>query len=93
MATMLHISAECNRKAAIIESIRAESSPAEIIRFFGYPISAVHDVVTRYNASEDSEDGAAKLAKETHSRERTSRATTVVVEEGTALILEDAVNL
>lgn len=88
MAAMLHTSAEYNRRAAIIESIRAGRSPTEIIRFFGYPRSTVYDVVARYNASEESGEGSTNPARKTHARERVSR-TAAVVEKAQALILED----
>jgi len=35
---------EYNSRAAIIEGLRAGRSPTEIIRFFGYPKSTVHDL-------------------------------------------------
>lgn len=85
---MLHTSAEYNRRAAIIESVRAGRTPAEIIRFFGYARSTVYDVVARYNASEESKEGSANPARKTHSRERTSRPAEVV-ERAHELILED----
>ncbi|KYN12210.1 hypothetical protein ALC57_15607 [Trachymyrmex cornetzi] len=49
---MLKPSAEYNRRAAIIESIRAGRSATEIIRFFGYPRSTVNDVFAKYHESE-----------------------------------------
>ena len=52
MAAMLKSSAEYNRRAAIIEGLRAELSAMEIIRFFGYPRSIVYDVVAKYTALE-----------------------------------------
>ncbi|KYN09101.1 hypothetical protein ALC57_18788 [Trachymyrmex cornetzi] len=55
MAAMLKPSAEYNRRAAIIEGLRAGRSATEIIRFFGYPRSTVYDVVAKYTAfNEDS---------------------------------------
>ena len=59
IAEMIRTSAEYNRRAAIIESLRAGRSATEIIRFFGYPRSTVYDVVAKYNASEKSEEGSA----------------------------------
>ena len=41
MAAMLKPSTEYNRRAAIIEGLRAGRSATEIIRFFGYPRSIV----------------------------------------------------
>ncbi|EGI62987.1 hypothetical protein G5I_08617 [Acromyrmex echinatior] len=52
MAAMLKPSAEINRRAAIIEGLRAGHSAMEIIRFFGYSKSTVYDVVARYTALE-----------------------------------------
>jgi len=46
MAAMLKPSAEYNRRAAIIEGLRAGCSAMEIIRFFGYSKLTVYDVVT-----------------------------------------------
>ncbi|KYM85199.1 hypothetical protein ALC53_04988, partial [Atta colombica] len=45
-----------NRRVAIIESLRAEHSAMEIIRFFRYPRSTVYDVVAKYTALEQSKD-------------------------------------
>jgi len=47
--TVLKPSAEYNQRlySTIIEDLRAGCSTTEIIRFFGYPISTVHDV-TKY---------------------------------------------
>ncbi|KYM94846.1 hypothetical protein ALC62_14441 [Cyphomyrmex costatus] len=45
MAAMLKPSAEYNRRATIIEGLRAGRSATEIIRFFEYPRSTVYDVV------------------------------------------------
>ncbi|VDO61967.1 unnamed protein product [Heligmosomoides polygyrus] len=88
MVSMLHTSVEGNRRAAIIENICTGCSPAEIIRFFGYPRSTACDVVVRYNASEESEEGSANPARKTRSRESVSR-TAAVVEKAQELILED----
>ncbi|CAH2005543.1 unnamed protein product [Acanthoscelides obtectus] len=87
---MLRTSAEYNRRDAIIESIRAGRSPTEIIRFFRYPISTVYDIVSKYNASEESRESSSNPARKTHSRERRSR-TPAVVEKAQALISEDPV--
>jgi len=45
IAAMLKPSAEYNRRAAIIEGLRAGRSATEIILFFGYPKSTVYDVI------------------------------------------------
>ena len=49
MAAMLKPSAEYNRRAAIIEGLRAGRSATKIIRFFEYPRSTIYDVVAKYN--------------------------------------------
>jgi len=85
---MLRTSAEYNRRAAIIESLRAGRSATEIIRFFGYPRSTVYGIMAKYNASEKSGEGSANPARKTHLRERVSR-TAAVVEKAQALISED----
>jgi len=43
---------EYNRRAAIIEGLRAERLSTEIIQFFEYPRSTVYDVVAKYSVSE-----------------------------------------
>jgi len=45
---------EYNRRAAIIEGLRAGRSSTEIIWFFGYPRLTTYDVVAKYSASEQS---------------------------------------
>ena len=52
MAVMLKPSAKYNRRAAIIEGLRAGRSATKIIPFFRYPRSTVYDVVTKYTALE-----------------------------------------
>lgn len=60
-----NIMAEYNRRAAIIEGIRAGRLPAKIIRFFGYPRPTSYDVVARYNTSEETGEGSANPARKT----------------------------
>jgi len=79
---------EYNRRAAIIEGLRAGRSLTEIIRFFGYPRSTVCDVVTKYSASEQSNESSSTPARESHSKERVAR-TPAVVERIQALISEE----
>jgi len=79
---------EYNWRAAIIEGLRAGRSPTEIIRSFGYPRSTVYDVVTKYSASEQSNESSSTPARKSHSKERTTR-TLAVVERIQALISED----
>ena len=47
-------------EAAIIESLRAARSVTEIIRFFGYPRSTVHDVVVKYTALKQFNEGSSE---------------------------------
>jgi len=79
---------EYNRRATIIEGLRTERSPTEIIGFFWYPRSTVYDVVAKYSASEQSNESSSTPARKSHSKERTAR-TPVVVERTQALISED----
>jgi len=79
---------EYNRRAAIIEGLRAGRSPTEIIRSFGYPRSTVYDVVAKYSASEQSNKSFSTPARKSHSKERTAR-TSAVVEKTQTLISED----
>jgi len=59
--------AEYNRRAAIIEDLCAERSATEI-RFFGYLRST--DVVAKYMALEQSNEGSSMPARKSHSKER-----------------------
>jgi len=52
----------------IIESLRAERSATEIIRFFGYPRSPVYDVVAKYTALEQSNEDSSMPARKSHSK-------------------------
>jgi len=88
MAAMLKPSAEYNRRAAIIEGLRAGRSAMEIIRFFGYPRSTVYDVVAKYTALEKSNEGSSTPARKSHSKERTAR-TPAIIERAQALISDD----
>lgn len=45
---------ECNKRAAIVESVRVGCSATGIIRFFGYPRSIVYDVA-KENESDKSD--------------------------------------
>jgi len=73
MATMLKPSAEYNRRATIIEGLRAECSATEIIRFFGYPRSTVYDIVAKYTVLEQSNESSSMPARKSHSKERTAK--------------------
>jgi len=85
MAAMLKPSAEYNRKAAII---RGRRSATEVIRFFGYPRSTVYDIVAKYTALEQFNEGFNMPARKNHSKERTARIP-AVVERAQALISDD----
>lgn len=85
---MLKPSTEYNRRAAIIESVRAGRSVTEIIRFFGYPRSTVYDVVARFNESVNSNEGSATPARKSHLKESVVR-TPDIVHRAQELIFED----
>lgn len=65
MAESFRSTSEYNRRAAVIESVRAGKTPSEIIKFFGYPRSTVYDIVQRYAVSEESEVDACTAARYT----------------------------
>ena len=70
MTAMLKRSAaaEYNRRAAIIQDLYAGYSATEIIQFFGYPRSTVYDIVAKYIASEQSNEGSSMPARKSHSK-------------------------
>lgn len=78
MAELVKSSAEYNRRAAIIESLRAGRTPVEIIQFFGYPRSTVYDVAKRYAASEESEEGSSTPARKMQVREKSTRTPEII---------------
>ena len=78
MAAMLKPSAEYNRRAVIIEGLRAGSSVIEIIRFFAYPRSTIYDVMAKYTALEQSNENSSMLARKSHSKERTAKTSAVI---------------
>jgi len=65
MAAMLKPSAEYNRRALIIEGLRAERSTMEIIQFFGYPRSTIYDVVIKYTLEQSNEDSVCQRGRVT----------------------------
>jgi len=75
-----------NRRAAIIEGLRARRSATEIIRFCGYLWSTVYDA--KYMALKQSNEGSSMPARKSHSKECTAR-TPGVVERVQALISDD----
>ncbi|XP_018364731.1 PREDICTED: uncharacterized protein LOC108762295, partial [Trachymyrmex cornetzi] len=85
---MLKPSAEYNRRAAIIESVRAGRSATEIIRFFGYPRSTVYDVIAKYHESEKPNEGSATPVRKIHSNERVVM-TPDIIQWAQELIFED----
>ncbi|XP_011863807.1 PREDICTED: uncharacterized protein LOC105559817 [Vollenhovia emeryi] len=88
MAELVKQSVEYNRRAAIIESLRAERTPAEIIKFFGYPRSTVYDVAKRYTVSEESEKDSSSPARKIQVREKSTR-TPELIRRVQDMILED----
>lgn len=78
VALMLHSSAEYNRRAATMKRIRAGRSPAEMIRFSGYPRLTVHDVMARNNAPEEFEEASTNPARKACLWERVSITAAVV---------------
>ena len=49
---------EYNRRAAIIKDFRTGRSVTEIIRFFGYPKSTIYNVMAKYTALKQSNEGS-----------------------------------
>ena len=78
MAAMLKPSAEYNRRAAIIKDFRAGRSATEIIRFFRYPRSTIYNVVAKYTALKQSNEGSSMPAKKSHSKERIARTPAII---------------
>lgn len=66
------MNAEYNRRAAIIEGLRAGRSPTDIIKFFGYPRSTVYDIAQKYSAlqasGEDPNNPARKICSKKESQ-------------------------
>lgn len=54
---------EYNRTTAINEDLRVGRSSTEIVRFFGYSRSTVHDIAGKYTALEKSEESFANSVK------------------------------
>lgn len=88
MSEQIRSSAEYNRRAAIIEGLRAGRSQTEIIRFFGYPRSTVYDVAAKYFDSEMTEMGSANPTRKSHSKEKSVR-TPAMIQRAQELIYED----
>ncbi|XP_019886946.2 uncharacterized protein LOC109610920 [Ooceraea biroi] len=88
MAELVKPSMEYDRRAAIIESLRAGRMTAEIIKFFGYPRSTVYDVAKRYAVSEESEEGSYTPARKRQAREKSTR-TPEIIRRAQDMILED----
>jgi len=53
MAESFRKTPEYNRRAAVIEGVRAGRTPNEIIKFFGYPRSTVYDAGRPYIFQQD----------------------------------------
>jgi len=80
IAVMLKPSAKYNRRAMIIEGLRAGRLATEIIPFFDYPRSIVYDVVAKYATVEQSNspECSSMLARKSHSKERITKTLAVV---------------
>jgi hypothetical protein len=78
MAEFVKSSLEYNRRAAIVESLRAGRTPTEIIRFFGYPRSTVYDIAKRHAVSEESEEGSSTPARMIQVRDKSIRTPEVI---------------
>lgn len=70
------MNAEYNRRAAIIEGLRAGRSPTDIIKFFGYPRSTVYDIAQKYSALQASGEDPNNPARKICSKKRKSRTPT-----------------
>ncbi len=64
---------EYNRRATIIEGLRAECFSNENNWFFGYPRSTIYDVLTKYTALEQANEGFSIYACEEESLEKMNR--------------------
>lgn len=78
IAAFVRSKAEYNRRAAIIEALRAGRLPSKIIMFFGYSLLTMHDIVQNYTALEKSEEDFANQARKIHSKEKMVRTPPVV---------------
>ena len=58
MAELVKKCPEYNRRAVIVESLRAGRTVPEIIKFFNYPKSTVYDIAHRYSTSKGSKEGS-----------------------------------
>lgn len=76
MAELVRSSVEYNRRATIIEGLRAGRSPTKIIRFFKYPISTVYDIQQKY--AEMSEKGSANPMRKIYSKGKMARTSAVI---------------
>lgn len=79
---------EYDRRATVIESLRAGRTPTEIIKFFRYTKSTVYDVAKRYAVSEESEEGFSTPARKVQIREKSTR-TSEIIQRAQDMILED----
>jgi len=70
---MLKLSAEYNRRTAIIEGLGAGRSTNTIIEFFGYPRSTILWRCGKYTALEQFNEGSSMSTKKSHSRKNSLR--------------------
>ena len=87
IAAILKPSRKYNRRAAIIEDLRAGRSATEI-RFVGYPKSTVYDIVAKYTALEQSNEDSNMPARKNHSKECTARIP-IIFKRAQVLISDD----
>ncbi|CAK9807113.1 Transposable element Tcb1 transposase [Anthophora quadrimaculata] len=88
MTELVKQNPEYDRRAAIIESLRAGRTPVEIIKFFSYPRSTVYDIAKRYAASDWFEKGSPSPARKVQVREKSTR-TPEIIQRAQDMILED----
>jgi inhibitor of nuclear factor kappa-B kinase subunit alpha len=81
--------AEYDRRAAIIEGLRAGRSRQEIIQFFNYPKSTVYDVAKAFNDAEETEDGSGSASRKRHASGAQKLRDSTFLERLQALIDED----
>ncbi|XP_011135173.1 uncharacterized protein LOC105180667 [Harpegnathos saltator] len=73
MTESVRSSSEYNRRAAVIESLRAGRTPSEIIKFFKYSRSTVYDIARKYATSEKSEGNSCTPTRKIQIREKMTR--------------------
>lgn len=82
-------STEYDRRAAIIEGLRAGRTAREIIEFFQYPKSTVYDVAKAFKDAEEKEEGSASATRKRHAPGAQKLRDSSFLERLQALIDED----